>query len=356
MKRFGLAILLLLWWVGPTLAQSAQEQEVSIKVNEQVTLAGTLSMPFGAKAGLPAVILLTGSGAQDRDETIAGFKPFKQLADTLVAHGHAVLRYDDRGTAKSTGNFRKAALTDFANDAEAAYKFLASRPEVDAKRIILMGHSEGGMVGPMVALRNPTIHKVVNLAGPATNGLDVLLEQNVIIHEMNKAPKHLIDTMLAKFRLVPPLIYQEPVNIYELREAIRALVRAQMDLLPDSVKKEVPDIDAYISSRTTQSVSFFNSDWMRQFLKFEPSEYISQIKCPMVYLFFEKDQQVLPRQNVKVAEQLLSNRKDGSYVSTVPGANHLMQVAKTGSTDEYMKLPKAISPAVFKAVLAAVKP
>ncbi|HSP91086.1 MAG TPA: alpha/beta fold hydrolase, partial [Vicinamibacterales bacterium] len=153
----------------------------------QAVLDGTLTLPEG-KGPFPAVVLITGSGAQNRDEEIFGHKPFLVLADHLTRHGLAVLRYDDRGVGKSTGDFASATSEDFAGDAWAAWQALGARPDIDPKRVGLVGHSEGGVIAPMLAAAHPEVAFVVMLAGTGVTGDQVLLAQAAAIMKASGAP------------------------------------------------------------------------------------------------------------------------------------------------------------------------
>jgi hypothetical protein len=273
-------------------------ENVTIPTPAGHTLAGTLTIPAGASRGarVPAVITITGSGPQDRDEYIGldDYRPFRQLADSLSRRGIAVLRMDDRGTGASTGTFKRTTSAEFAQDIRAGLAYLRTRPEIDGARFGVMGHSEGAVIAPMVADAEPTVRAIVLLAGvarPARAALDMQLA-NLIEHD----PK--------------------------LSAAGK-----------DSARKQIPSrVDAMMAA----------DPWMKFFLTYDPSATARRVKTPVLILTGSNDQQAPPGQ---VVEQEAAFRAAGNRDVTahlVPGVNHLFVVDPDGYPGNYAKLPPPV--------------
>lgn len=292
-----------------------------------VTLAGTLTIPEG-KGPHPALVLVSGSGPQDRDESLLGHKPFAVLADYLGRHGVAVLRYDDRGVAKSTGTFAGATSADFANDAEGAVNFLLKRPGI--RKVGIGGHSEGGLIAPIVAARNPQVRFVVMLAGTGVTGDRVLDAQGAAIRRSSGAPEEIIEKNRKMQAAVVALVVRGGTS-----EEILAQARQQ---LPD-----FPGLE--------QAVKVLNEPWMRHFLAFDPGPTLAKVKCPVLVLNGDLDLQVLPDQNVPAIEAAL--RKGGNRRVTVqrfPKLNHLFQTATKGTPNEYAQIEETIAPVALETI------
>lgn len=288
-----------------------------------VTLAGTLTVPAGAGPH-PAVILISGSGPQDRDETIMGHKPFLVLADWLTRRGVAVLRYDDRGTAKSTGAFAEATSVDFSNDAEGALDYLKGRKEIDGKRIGFLGHSEGGLVAPMVAVRRPEVAFVVLLAGTAVPGSAVMLAQGEAIGKAAGAP----EAALAQNR--------------RLQETLFEAVRTTPD--PEELRKKAEEaLSMMPEAQRAAQVKQITGPWMRFFITYDPAVILRRLKAPVLALFGELDLQVLPEQNAPVLEAALrAAGNEQVEIHRLAGLNHLFQPAKTGTPQEYATIEQTM--------------
>lgn len=290
-----------------------------------VTMAGTLTVPEGLGPH-PAVVLITGSGPQDRDEALMGHKPFAVLADYLSRRGIAVLRYDDRGVGKSTGVFAKATTQDFADDAEGALSFLKTRAGIAAGKVGLAGHSEGGIVAPIVAARRADVAFIVLLAGTAVSGADVILEQGQALAKAAGAPEGQLKAARAK-QMEYSTIFRESKDDAELE-------RRLTEYLGAAGKAQLP-------------VSM--SPWFRYFMLYDPAPVLEKVKCPVLALNGEKDLQVLPDQNLPVLEAALKRggNKDVTIVR-LPGLNHLFQTAKTGLPLEYGQIEETMSPTMLE--------
>lgn len=319
-----------------------REEEVTFQNQEEnFTLAGTLTLPQG-EGPFPAVVLITGSGQQDRDETIFMHKPFLVIADHLTRNGIAVLRYDDRGVGGSKGNVSNATSLSFAGDVEAAVSWLLQRPEIDSKKIGLAGHSEGGLIASIVASHNSTIAYIISLAGTGVKGHSLLLRQaEDIMRAAGASPEEIRETVTNNRKLFS-MLTAEPDQRKFVSEAMAWYGRElnAEALLAEERKEKM--------AAFTQSLVALNNPWMRYFVKTDPAEYWSQVKCPVLALNGTKDLQVNHDMNLPAIRAALrsgGNRK----VKTValPGLNHLFQTAETGLPDEYINIEETFSPAVL---------
>lgn len=322
----------------PITVQGYRAEEVSFAnpADARVVLAGTLTTPDG-KGPFPAVVLISGSGPQDRDETIFGHKPFAVLADYLTRRGIAVLRYDDRGFAKSKGDFAVATSADFATDANAAVRFLLGRPDVDHAAVGFVGHSEGGMVGPIAAVDNDRVAFVVMLAGPGTRTDHLLMSQRRLMG-------------LSQGQTNEQLDRAEPV----LNELMRAVASA-----PDSARAAanirellVPDAMAKLGGTSAQRdviVSQFSSAWMRYFLNYQPSTILSRLRVPVLAVNGTLDQQVPAAENLAAIRVALAKNR-AATVRELPGLNHFFQTARTGALGEYDGIAETFAPSAMDVV------
>jgi uncharacterized protein len=304
-----------------------REEEVSYENKVQGdTLVGTLTIPPGA-GPFTAVLLITGSGPQDRDETLLGHKPFLVLSDWLTRKGIEVLRVDDRGVGKSTGVFGTATTADFATDVEAGVAFLKTRPEVNAKKIGLIGHSEGGIIAPMVAARNADVGFIVMMAGSGVPGDQILVEQRKLIAEAGGVSKEQAEKDAVEEREVLALVVKEK-DSPELEKDLKA-------------KLEADGNEAEMGAQ----VKTLTSPWFRYFLAYDPGPALRKVKCPVLALSGEKDLQVPPAQNLSVIRKALEDGGNRNFeVVELPGLNHLFQTATTGSPGEYAGIEETISP------------
>jgi len=312
-----------------------REEEVSFGSAPGVTLAGALTLPQG-KGPFPAAVLITGSGPQDRDEHLLGHRPFLVLADDLTRRGVAVLRYDDRGFAKSTGRFQDATSTDFAVDAAAAVAFLRGRKDIDGRRIGLIGHSEGGMVAPMTALKDGKAAFVVLLAAPGVPSREVMTAQRLAVGKVygvtpeaaarDNAAVSRIDTVLAE------------TNDWEAAkvEAARLLGEASTAA---GVKPEV------LMARSTMLFT----PWYREFIAYDPRPNLAKLHMPVLAVNGENDLQVVAGQNLPAIREALRANKDVTVVE-LAGLNHLFQTSATGDPREYGRIEETFAPAALKTI------
>ncbi|MBA3870114.1 MAG: alpha/beta fold hydrolase [Anaerolineae bacterium] len=317
------------------------QEDVTLK-NGDVTLAGTLTLPEG-DGPFPAIVLVTGSGAQDRDETIGAMKPFRLIADGLTRAGVAVLRWDDRGVGKSTGDFDKAITSDFASDATAAINFLLTRDDIDHDKIGLLGHSEGGDVAAMLGASDKNLAFIVSMAGPAVNGADILLQQNKRILEAENSSA---DTIKAQLEFLPKLFEKiQAKDADGIRQLTHDTVLAQIKNLPADQLKEIGDPETYATKQADSAPTTYNTDWWRFFLTYDPGADWAKTTIPVLAIYGTLDVQVDADQNAPAFEAAMKKAGNTGYQLTIlPKANHLMQAATTGSPTEYATLPQDFTP------------
>lgn len=303
--------------------------EVAFDSVPGVRLAGTLTLPKGA-GPFPAAVLITGSGPQDRDETILGHKPFLVLADYLTRRGIAVLRVDDRGVGASTGSRASATTADFAKDTESAVRFLRTRRDIDPSRIGLIGHSEGGIIAPMVAQNDPRIAFLVLMAGSAVPGAEALNAQREAIERLAGAPPEAI----AKNEALIQRISTAASGATSLQEAVARVEKAVPELPPDKAKAAAEQIA---------------SPWWRFFLAYDPRPALEKLRIPVLALNGSKDSQVVAAQNVPAMRAALKDDPKAS-VMELPGLNHLFQDAGTGAPTEYAQIQQTIAPSALKTI------
>jgi len=301
-----------------------------------IQLAATLTIPTG-KGPFPAVVLITGSGQQDRDETLLGHKPFLVISDYLTRKGIAVLRSDDRGAGGSGGNFAVATTADFATDVEAAVAYLKTRQEVDPHRIGLAGHSEGGVIAPMVAARNRDIAFIVMLAGSGVPGDQIIAAQVVAGAEAEGMSHEAAVAAGVRQKRILDLVEQEKDEAV-LKEKLRAEL------------KDVPE--AQFGTAYKQ----LTSPWYRYFLTYDPRPALRKVTCPVLALNGEKDTQVPPKLNLPAIRKALEEGGNKNFeADELPGLNHLFQHAKTGAFSEYAQIEETFAPEALEKIAAWIR-
>ncbi len=305
---------------------------------EGVILAATMTIPEG-EGPFPAVVLITGSGAQDRDEAIMGHKPFLVIADYLTRHGIVVLRADDRGFGLSTGDFVSATSEDFSSDALAGVEFLKTRPEVDVANIGLIGHSEGGIIAPMAALQSKDVAFIVMLAGSGVDGKAILFQQGQDILKAMGATKEQMKAQRAVQERTFEILMGEPDP--KLAEPkLRALLEDLAKEQPEAHNLPKEQLEAQIAAQ----VALLNSPWFRFFLVYDPAPTLSKIQIPVLALNGSLDLQVNSSINLTAIEDALKAGGNKDYtVKEFPGLNHLFQHAKTGALSEYSQIEETFS-------------
>lgn len=311
----------------------------------QVKLSGTLTLPPG-KGPFPAIVLVSGSGPQDRDETIFGHKPFLVLADHLTRNGYAVLRYDDRGTAGSGGDHHKATTADLAQDAFAALRWLQSRKEVQKKKAGIIGHSEGGTIAAMLAAQQKDIGFIVMLAGTGMSGDQILLQQQELIGSGTGMPDSVLRKTLATNEQIFDIM-RSTKDTAQIRErVVLFLNHAYKDgLLPQVEGRSKEDIvHAYANELLTP--------WLIYFVQHDPQQDLKKIKIPVLALIGSKDHQVLPQYNIPALQEALAdNGHPRTLVMPLDGLNHLFQEAGTGMPQEYGSIEQTFAPVALQTIL-----
>lgn len=319
------------------------EEEVMIENTiDNNTLSGTLTYPTQGK-DFAAAILITGSGAQNRDEEIFKHKPFMVIADYLTRHGIAVLRCDDRAYGKSTGDINSTTL-DFANDIEAMVKFLQSHPKIDKKKIGLIGHSEGGLIAPIVASRNSSVAFIVLLAGPGIDGKETLLLQNKKICEINGMADSLINKRLTILEKLLDMSTSTANN--EMLSKIDSIVKQHTSSREE--RKAIGYSPKEVMATSTQ----LQHKWMQSFITLDPCPYLSKVKCPILALNGDKDCQVLAIENTEAITRCTNGKAE---IIILPNLNHLFQTCETGNANEYMTIEETISEEVLETMTEWIK-
>jgi pimeloyl-ACP methyl ester carboxylesterase len=319
------------------------EEEVSYRSGD-VELAGTLTMPPG-EGPHPAALLISGSGPQNRDEEVMGHRPFLVLSDHLTRAGIAVLRVDDRGVGGSSGDLSGSTSADLAEDALAGVRFLRARKEIDDGSVGVVGHSEGGMIGPLAATLSNDVAFVVMLAGTGVPGDEVLVRQMELILRSAGAEGQKIESILASQRKLLDLVLED-AEYDAVLEQMRKLTALQIE----SVTGSEPAPDDLEEALRTETNSLM-SPWFRSFLSHDPEGTLKKVKVPVLALFGELDLQVEPGQNMPKVEGALMAAGNADFtVKTLPGLNHLFQKAKTGAVGEYATIEETMNPAALEAV------
>lgn len=295
--------------------------------NGDIELSGTLTTPRG-KGRSMAVVMVTGSGAQDRDEQIMGHKPFLVIADHLTRNGISVLRYDDRGVGGSTGSMTNSTTSDFAIDVSCAIQFLKTQPEIDPRRIGIIGNSEGGLIAPMVASESSDVAFIVLLAAPAMRGDKLILLQK---------------------RFIEQAMGYNPIQVElssQLMAGAFALINANAEPITDSLttyftgKIPTPQLKGIVAQ--------LSSTWFVNLVRTDPAPYLSRVKCPILALNGGKDLQVPPTENITLIKEITSKAGNSNVTTHImPKLNHLFQECTTGLPSEYAQIEQTIHPSVL---------
>ena len=333
---------------GPNRPQTPQEpfpytvQEVTFE-NEVagIKLAGTLTIPKQGADLKPAVVMVSGSGPQDRDEALAGHKPFWVIADHFSRQGIAVLRFDDRGVGKSEGDYTSATSTDLSTDAAAAVEYLRSLPEIDTKHIGICGHSEGGLIAPMVAAKDKDLAFVILMAGTGVNGEEILKSQSVLILKASGASERIIEQQSALQRELLKLALQDPPLVE------KTFVEQALELVVELTDAKEGSAEANAAAKA--AAAQLTGPWMRYFLQYEPTTSLEKLSCAVLAINGSKDLQVDPDLNLPAIEKALKAAPTEDYkVVELDDLNHLFQHANTGSPSEYGDIEETFDPATLK--------
>jgi pimeloyl-ACP methyl ester carboxylesterase len=315
------------------------EEEVTYENKKGgIKLAGTLTMPR-VGGPFPAVLLITGSGAQDRDESILGHKPFLVLADYLTRHGIAVLRVDDRGVGGSTGSTPQSTTADFVEDVLTGVEYLKGRKEINPAKIGLMGHSEGGIIAPWAASRSKDVAFIVLLAGTGLTGEEIMYLQGQSGLEKSGASKELLACEHTIQSRLFALVREEKDNaVVEKKSA--EIMEEEFGKLEET-KKGLDEIKKGFGAQS----KMLTTPWFRFFLTYDPKPALRQVKCPVLALNGEKDFQVDAKVNLPVIEKTLQEGGNKDVTAKMlPGLNHLFQTCKTGAFSEYAQIEETLAP------------
>ena len=311
-----------------------------------INLAGTLTLP-NKEGVFPVVILISGSGPQNRDEELLGHKPFLVLSDFLTKNGIAVLRYDDRGIAMSKGDFKTATSADFATDVESAIAYLKTRKEINKNKIGLIGHSEGGLIAPMVASKSKDVAFIVLLAGTGIQGDSLLLLQKKLIEEASGINKEDIQKGQSSNRKVFDIV-NKSISLEQLNSDLTIYFKQILKDNPNTQKPAEMSDDDFVKLQVKQIAS----PWMQYFIKYNPAPALEKVKCPVLAVNGEKDLQVPPKENLEAIKKALTKGGNKSVTTKeLPNLNHLFQECNTGSPDEYATIEQTFSPIALTEIL-----
>ena len=326
------------------------EREVAYTSEADGTkLAGTLTVPRD-DGPFPAVLLITGSGPQNRDEEILGHKPFLVIADHLTSNGIAVLRVDDRGIGGSTGDMSMATSEDFASDVLAGVHFLAGQPDIDPGRIGLIGHSEGGIIAPMVAAASDHVAFIVLLAGSAIPGRDLMIMQLAAVQRSIGRPEGNVEQQIEAQRSLLELA-SEGADFPALTAAVAELTRIHISNLAEGQRPSTEELKPVIEAQARQ----LTTPWWRFFLTYDPRTALREVQCPVLAINGSLDVQVPPGPNLGVIREALAEAgNDDITVEELGGLNHLFQTATTGSPTEYAEIEETFAPAVLDLITSWV--
>ena len=323
------------------------EEEVSYRnATDNVKLAGALTLPRDKSKRYPAVILISGSGAQDRNETLAGHRPFLVLADHLTRNGIAVLRVDDRGTGSSDRGSPDATSENFMLDVLAGVDYLKTRKEIDPKKIGLIGHSEGGMIAPMAAAKSKDIAFIVLMAGLGQKGEDLMYTQTEAIQRASGTDAETIKSVVALLKNINAVVKRETD-----KSRVETQVRAEIDRHVASLNEAQKKSFAPLESSFRAMAPMVSSSWYRYFVLFDPDPTLRKVSIPVLAINGERDLQVAHEQNLDgIAAAFKAGKNKDVTVRSFPHLNHLFQTSMTGLPTEYQTIEETISPEVLRTI------
>lgn len=324
------------------------ENVIFNNADKSISYGATITLPKNGKA-FPAIVMITGSGAQNRDEELLGHKPFAVIADYLTNKGYAVLRVDDRGVGQTTGDRKNATSADFAKDVMAAVDYLKTRKEVDVKKIGLIGHSEGGMIAQMVAAERKDIDFIIMMAGPGEKLADGMEDQNAALLENAGVKKEVVNEYRKLYRGMTHAIItatSEKEARFKMNEYMRAWKKATT---PEAIDVAEVGTEAGTNKYIDQFVEVYNDKWFNYFIKYDPQPVLAKLTCKVLAINGDKDLQVVSAANLEGMRQGLAKSKSKSYeVRELPGLNHLFQTCKVCNVQEYGTLEHTISPVALQ--------
>jgi len=307
-------------------------------------LAGTLTLPE-KEGNFPAVVLISGSGPQNRDEELMGHKPFLVLSDFLTRNGIAVLRFDDRGVGASKGNFASATSADFSTDVNAAVNFLLTRKEINKNKIGLIGHSEGGIIAPMVAAEGNNIAYIILMAGIGIPGDQLLLSQQQAIAKASGAS----DIVIEKSTAINKIVFEMVKKSTSIDQVKTDLTNYLLKSTEDDAYKPAGMADSDFVKMEVERVA---NPWMYYFLRYDPAPVLQKVKCPVLALNGDKDLQVPSKVSLPaIKNEVLKGGNKNITIKELSNLNHLFQECKTGLPNEYASIEQTISPVALNEIL-----
>jgi uncharacterized protein len=323
------------------------EEEVTYEnKRDKVRISGTLTRPRGARGPVPAVLLITGSGPQDRDETVMGHRPFLVLADYLTRKGIAVLRVDDRGVGGTSAGTPNDTSENYVADALAGVEFLKTRKEIDPREIGLVGHSEGGMVAPLVAAQSKDVSFLVLIAGPGLPGDRLILLQNDMLSRVGGMSDEAREQMRLLYTRIFALLKEEKDNA-AAEKKIREALSDQMSRMTETQKQEFEEIKRVVEAQGVMYVS----PWFRYFLAYDPRPALMKVKGPVLAVNGERDLQVPADENLAAIGEALKAGGNKDYaVVKLPRLNHLLQTSMSGDPSEYAEIEETMSPTALDTI------
>ncbi|MFZ5517435.1 MAG: alpha/beta hydrolase family protein [Candidatus Zhuqueibacterota bacterium] len=319
------------------------EEEVSYR-NETaaIQITGTLTSPRG-DGPFPAVLLISGSGAQDRDESLFNHKPFLVLSDYLTRRGIAVLRVDDRGVGGTGGSVNQSTSEDFASDVLAGVQFLKNHPRIDKSKIGLIGHSEGGLIAPMAAARSGDVAFIVLMAGPGLTGEEILYLQAALISRASGQSEEAIEENRVQQEQLFTIMKSEP-NDSLATIKIKDIVKKSFEKMTDEERKQAGDVEEIARGQAKRILT----PWFRYFLTYDPRIVLGQVKCPVLAINGGKDLQVPPKENLTAIEKALKDAGNNRVtIREIPDLNHLFQTSTSGAPMDYGKIEETMAPAAM---------
>lgn len=317
---------------------------------DNVTLAGTLTYPKDGN-NFPAIVMITGSGGQDRNEELLGHKPFLVIADYLTRNGIAVLRFDDRGIAQSTGDHSKATSEDFAKDVLAAVEYLKERKEINKNKIGLIGHSEGGLIAPIAAVNSNDVAFIIMMAGTGIPGDSILILQSELIQRAEGSSEDEIQKSLSTQRKIYTAIKKNNDEKL-LTESLEKIFIDEFANMTEEEKSKLGDPEVY----KNMQMKILTSAWFKNFVKYNPAPTLEKVKCPVLAINGENDLQVPPKENLSAIKYALEKGGNKNFeVVELKGLNHLFQTSSTGKISEYSQIEETISPLALETMLNWIK-
>ncbi len=322
-----------------TTTTSKPENETDLIIsNGEIQIGGTLTLPTG-NIKAPLMIMSSGSGAQNRDSEVFGFKIFSDMAQRMAEEGIPSFRYDDRGVGKSTGNFGNTTLEDLASDVEAIMSYFQNNAENKFQRFALLGHSQGGVVAGKVAAENVAVDQLILMGSTAPSLSEILRYQVEFAYAASPVEKSLVEKEIdAREDLMKAIAFKKDIEAAKVgyNQAYSELLNA----LPDAQKNSIPDIDAMVNNQTEQLAQIYSSPQVRSLLFYVPTDDLEKINIPTLVLFGGKDTQVTITQNQSRTRKALEISGTEFEIKIFDDANHLFQKANTGLANEYPQLDK----------------